>query len=117
MTTISEIEGRLSAVAFAGRSYSGSTREEIEAAYNAAVTDFEANAAVDIAYLIARVRELQAAIITAAAELSDAASDIAESYAADDEEVEEIRVAISDPVDKLVAVAQATAIQNEEATK
>lgn len=117
MTTISEVEDRLNALAFSGRSYSGSTREEVTEAYNAAVMDFEANAAVDTAYLIARVRELQDAIITAAAELSDAASDIAESYAADDEEVEEIRVAISDPVDKLVAVAQATAIQNEEATK
>ena len=117
MTTISEIEDRLNALAFSGRSYTGATREEVAAAYNSAVANFEANAAVDCAYLIARVRELQSAIIAAAAALSAAASDIAESYAADDEEVEEIRVIIGDPVDKLVAVAQATAIQNEEATK
>lgn len=117
MSTISEIEDRLNAVAFSGRSYSGSTREEIEAAYNAAVADFEANAAVDVAYLIDRVRELQAAIIAAAAELSDAASDIAESYAADDEEATEIRVIIGDPVDKLVTIAQGAAAKPEEETK
>ena len=117
MSTINEIEDRLNAVAFSGRSYAGSSREEVTAAYNAAVADFEANAAVDVAYLIARVRELQAAIITAAAELSDAASDIAESYAADDEEATEIRVIIGDPVDKLVTIAQGASDKVEGATK
>ena len=66
----------------------------------------------DIESLIARVRELQTAISTAAAELREAAADIAASYAANDEETEEIRVIIGDPVDKLIAVAQA-----EEAAK
>ena len=117
MTTINDIEDRLNAVAFSGRSYPGASREEVAAAYNAAVADFEANAAVDIAYLIGRVRELQTAIVTAAAELSDAASDIAESYAADDEEAPEIRVIIGDPVDKLVTIVQGAEAQTEEATK
>lgn len=36
MTTINEIEDRLNAVAFSGRSYAGSSREEVTAAYNAA---------------------------------------------------------------------------------
>lgn len=49
--------------------------------------------------------------------MSDAASDIAESYAADDEEVTEIRVRIGDPVDKLVNIVQGAQIQEEEATK
>lgn len=112
MTTISEIEDRLNALAFSGRSYSGSTREGVKTAYDVAVIIFEAKAATDIEYLIARVRELQTAISTAAAELREAAADIAASYAANDEETEEIRVIIGDPVDKLIAVAQA-----EEAAK
>lgn len=112
MTTISEIEDRLNALAFSGRSYSGSTREGVETAYDVTVIIFEAKAATDIEYLIARVRELQTAISTAAAELREAAADIAASYAANDEETEEIRVIIGDPVDKLIAVAQA-----EEAAK
>ena len=77
-----------------------------------AAAAFEQNAATDVTYLLARIEELQAAIITAAAELSDAASDIAASYTADDEEAEEIRVIIGDPVAKLVTIAQ-----TEEATK
>lgn len=77
-----------------------------------AAAAFEQNAATDVTYLLARIEELQAAIITAAAELSDAASDIAASYTADDEEAEEIRVIIGDPVAKLVTIAQ-----TEEAAK
>lgn len=114
MTTINEIEDRLNAVAFSGRSYAGSSREEVTAAYNAAVADFEANAAVDIAYLTARVRELQAAINTAAAELADAADEVADRYAGTDAEWLEIHVMIGDPVDKLVNVSQGTATTSEE---
>lgn len=117
MTTINEIEDRLNAVAFSGRSYAGASREEIAAAYNAAVADFEANAAVDVVYLLGRVRELQAAIVAAAAELSDAAGDIAGSYAANDEEVAEIRLVIGEPVDKLVAVAQGATAKPEGGAK
>ena len=80
MTTINDIEARLNAIAFSGRSYPGSSREEVKAAYNAAVADFEANAAVDVAYLIGRVRELQAAIAVAAAGVADGASYIAARY-------------------------------------
>lgn len=117
MTTVNDIEDRLTAVAFSGRSYHGASREENAAAHNAAVTDFEANAAVGIAYLIGRVRKLQTAIITAVAKLSDAASDIAEEYAADDEEATAIRVIIGGPVDALVAIVQGAEAQTEEATK
>ena len=77
-----------------------------------AAAAFEQNAAVDMAYLLARVRELQTVIVTAAAELQEAAADIAASYAANDEEAEEIRVIIGDPVAKLVTIAQ-----TEEAAK
>lgn len=117
MRTVSEIEDRLNALTFAGRSYSGPNRRGINAAYDAAVVTFEAFAASDIEYLIARVRGMQTAIIAAAAELREAASDIAASYAANDEETEEIRVIISDPVDKLVAIAQAESAKVEEADK
>ena len=119
MTTISEIEDRLNAVAFSGRSYTGATREEIAAAYNAAVANFEANAAVDCAYLIERVHELETAIITAASDLaaSDlaaAASYVAARYAGTPDEAREIRVAIGEPIDALVNATQGTTIASDE---
>lgn len=114
MTTINEIEDRLNAVAFSGRSYAGASREEVTAAYNAAVAHFEANAAVDVAYLIARVRELQTAIVAAAAGAADAASYIAARYAGTPDEAREIRLAVTEPIDTLVNVAQGAAITNEE---
>ena len=110
MTTISEIEDRLNAVAFSGRSYTGATREEIAAAYNAAVANFEANAAVDCAYLIDRVHELETAIITAASGLADAASYVAARYAGTPEEAR----AIGEPIDALVNIAQGTPIASDE---
>lgn len=109
MSTINEIEDRLNAVAFSGRSYPGSSREEVTAAYNAAVADFEANAAVDVAYLIGRVRELQAAIAVAAA------SYVAARYAGTPDEAREIRLAVGEPIDALVNVSQGTATTSEEA--
>lgn len=114
MTTISEIEGRLNAVAFAGRSYPGATREEVAAAYNAAVANFEANAAVDCAYLIDRVHELETAIVTAASALADAASYVAARYAGTPDEAREIRLAIGEPIDTLVNTAQGATISSEE---
>lgn len=117
MTTINDIEDRLNAVAFSGRSYAGSPREEVTAAYNAAVADFEANDAVDIAYLIGRVRELEAAIVVAAAGVADAASYVAARYAGTPDEVREIRVAVGDPIDMLVNVSQGTATASEEAER
>lgn len=114
MTTISEIEDRLNAVAFSGRSYTGATREEIAAAYNAAAANFEANAAVDCAYLIDRVHELETAIITAASGLADAASYVAARYAGAPDEAREIRVAIGEPIDALVNIAQGTPITSDE---
>lgn len=114
MTTINEIEDRLNAVAFSGRSYPGSSREEVTAAYNAAVADFEANAAVDIAYLIARVRELEKAIVVAAAGVADAASNVATRFAGTPDEAREISVAIGEPIDALVNTAQGTAVASEE---
>lgn len=108
MTTISEIEDRLNTLAFAGRSRPGATREQVAAAYNAAVAAFEANAAVDCAYLVSRVNELEAAIITAASDLADAASYVAARYAGTPDEAREIRVTIGKPVDELVYAAQGT---------
>lgn len=117
MTTINDIEARLNAVAFAGRSYPGATREEVAAAYNAAVANFEANAAVDCAYLIERVRELETAIVTAASGLADAASYVAARYAGTPDEAREIRVAIGEPIDALVNATQGTATTSEEDAK
>ena len=114
MTTINDIEARLNAVAFAGRSYPGATREEVAAAYNAAVANFEANAAVDCAYLIERVRELETAIVTAASGLADAASYVAARYAGTPDEAREIRLAIGEPIEVLVNVSQGTATMSEE---
>ena len=114
MTTINDIEARLNAVAFSGRSYPGSSREEVTAAYNAAVADFEANAAVDIAYLIARVRELEKAIVVAAAGVADGASYIAARYASTPYEARKIRLAVCEAIDVLVNVAQGTTTTSEE---
>ena len=112
MTTINDIEARLNAVAFSGRSYAGSSREEVTASYNAAVADFEANAADDVAHLIARVRELEAAIVVAAAGVDDAASCIAARYAGTPDEAREIRFTVGEPIDMLVNVSQGTEIAN-----
>ncbi len=117
MTTIDEIEERLRALTFSGRSYPGSSREEVKAAYNAAVADFEANAAVDVAYLIVRVREVQAAIAVAAVGIADAASYVAERYAGTPDEAHEIRFALGEPIDELVNVSQGTATTSEEAER
>lgn len=104
MTTINEIKDRLDAVAFAGRSYAGADRAAVAKAYGDAVTAFDQNAAVDMAYLLDRVEELQKAITVAAAVT------IADRYAGTDAEALEIRLLIGDPVEKLVNVAQGAAI-------
>lgn len=101
MTTINEIKDRLNAVAFAGRSYAGADRTAIAKAYTDAVAAFDQNAAVDMAYLLDRVDELQDAIAVAASDLADEAS--------------EIRLAIGEPIDALVNVSQGTPITHEEA--
>lgn len=98
MTTINEIKDRLDAVAFAGRSYAGADR-----------------AAVDMAYLLDRVEELQTAITVAAAELADAAVSLVGTYAGNFNESLDIRLKIGGPIDKLVNIAQGTAISPEEA--
>ena len=115
MTTINEIKDRLNAVAFAGRSYAGADRAAVAKAYTDAVAAFDQNSAVDMAYLLDRVEELQKAITVAAAELAAAAVTVADRYAGNDTEALEIRLLIGDPVDKLVNVAQGTAITTEEA--
>lgn len=68
-----------------------------------------------MAYLLDRVEELQKAITVAAAELADAAVTVVDRYAGNDAEALEIRLLIGDPVDKLVNIAQGTAITTEEA--
>ena len=115
MTTISEIKDRLNDVAFAGRSYAGADRAAVAKAYTDAVAAFDQNAAVDMAYLLDRVEELQKAITVAAAELADAALTIADRYAGHAAEALEIRLLIGDSVDKLVNIAQGAAITTEEA--
>lgn len=115
MTTINEIKDRLNAVAFAGRSYAGADRAAVAKAYTDAVAAFDQNSAVDMAYLLDRVEELQTAITVADAELADAAVSIADRYAGTDAEALEIRLMIGDPVDKLVNVAQGATITPEEA--
>ena len=115
MTTINEIKDRLDAVAFAGRSYAGADRAAVAKAYGDAVAAFDQNAAVDMAYLLDRVEELQTAITVAAAELADAALTIADRYAGNAAEALEIRLLIGDSVDKLVNIAQGAGITTEEA--
>lgn len=115
MTTINEIKDRLNAVAFAGRSYAGAARAAIAKAYTDAVAAFDQNSAVDMAYLLDRIEELQKAIISAAAELADAALTIADRYAGNAAEALEIRLLIGDSVDKLINIAQGAAITTEEA--
>lgn len=115
MTTINEIKDRLNAVAFAGRSYAGADRAAVAKAYTDAVAAFDQNSAVDMAYLLDRVEELQKAITVAATELADTALTIADRYAGNAAEALEIRLMVGDPVDKLVNIAQGTAITTEEA--
>lgn len=115
MTSISEIKDRLEAVAFAGRSYPGATRSDLECAYKKALEEIENHAVGDLEYLIRRIGEMRAAIVVAAMDLADAAGDIAGNYAANDEEAAEIRLIVGEPVDKLLAVAQAAAITAQEA--
>lgn len=115
MTTINEIKDRLDALAFAGRSYAGLDPRVAAKECTQAVEAFEQNAAVDMAYLLDRVEEMQTAITVAAAELADAAVDVADRYASNDAETLEIRLMIGDTVDKLINVAQGTAITPEEA--
>lgn len=106
MPTISEIKDRLNAFEFAGRSYAGLDHRVAAQECAEAVEAFEQNAPVDMAYLLARVEEMQTAITVAAAELADAAVDVADRYAGNDAETLEIRLMIGDPVDKLVTSAQ-----------
>ena len=115
MTAINEIKDRLNAIAFAGRSYAGADRDAVAKAYTDAVAAFDQNSAVDMAYLLDRVEELQKAIVVAAAELADAALTIADRYAGNAAEALEIRLLIGDSVDKLVNIVQGAAITTEEA--
>ena len=115
MTTINEIKDRLNAIAFAGRSYAGADRAAVAKAYTDAIAAFDQNAAVDMAYLLDRVEELQKAITVAAAELADAAVSLVGTYAGNFNESLDIRLKIGGPIDKLVNVAQGAEITTEEA--
>ena len=115
MTSISEIKDRLDAVAFAGRSYPGATRSDLESAYKKALEDITEHALGDLEFLLRRLGELRAAITVAAMDLADAAGDIAANYAANDDEAAEIRLTIGKPMDKLINVAQGTKISPKEA--
>lgn len=115
MTTINEIKDHLAAVEFAGRSYAELDPRIAAQKCARAAAAFEQNAAVDMAYLLDRIEELQTSITVAAAELADAAATIADIYAGNDAETLEIRLLVGDPVDKLVNVAQGTRISTKEA--
>ncbi len=115
MTTLNEIKDRLDALELAGRSYAMLDPRIAAQKCAGAAAAFEKNAPVDMAYLLARVEEMQTAITVAAAELADAAVDVADRYASNDAETLEIRLMIGDPVDKLINVAQGTAITPKEA--
>ncbi|WP_418912198.1 hypothetical protein [Actinomyces bouchesdurhonensis] len=115
MTTINEIKDRLAAVEFAGRSYAELDPRIAAQKCARAAAAFEQNAAVDMAYLLDRVEELQKAVIVAAAELAAAAVTIADIYAGNGAETLEIRLLVGDPVDKLVNVALGAAITPEKA--
>ncbi len=114
MTTINEIKDRLNAVAFAGRSYAGVDPRVAAKEYAHAVAVFDQNAAVDVAYLLDRVEELQTASTVAASDLADAASYVAARYAGTPDEAREIRLAIGEPIDALVTVSQGTATTTAE---
>ena len=114
MTTINEIKDRLNAVAFAGRSYAGVDPRVAAKEYTQAVEIFDQNAAVDMAYLLDRVEELQTAITVAASDLADAASYVAARYAGTPDEAREIRLAIGEPIDALVNVSQGTTTTTAE---
>lgn len=90
-------------------------RTVIAKAYTDAVAAFDQNAAVDMAYLLDRVDELQDAIAVAASDLADVASYVAARYAGTPDEASEIRLAIGEPIDALVNVSQGTPITPEEA--
>ena len=114
MTTINEIKDRLNAVVFAGRSYTGMDPRVAAKEYAQAVAAFDQNAAVDMAYLLDRVEELQNAITVAASDLADVASYVAARYAGTPDEAREIRLAIGEPIDALVNISQGAAITSEE---
>lgn len=114
MTTINEIKDRLNAVAFAGRSYTGMDPRVAAKEYAQAVAAFDQNAAVDMAYLLDRVDELQDAIVVAASDLADVASYVAARYAGTPDEARAIRLAIGEPIDALVNISQGTATTSEE---
>lgn len=68
--TIRQVEERLQALQFAGRSYQGLTPEAASGDAARAAAEFEANAPEDLAFVLARYREIQNAAVVAAADLS-----------------------------------------------
>lgn len=104
--TFTEIEMRVEALAFAGRSYAGLSPEIAERDAERAEEQFRANAAEDIMFLLKRDRELRSAIFVAEAYLIDAADTIVERYARDEDEAHKIRQMIGDPVEQLGTIAR-----------
>ena len=68
--TIRQVEERLQGVQFAGRGYAGLDPQVAAKEYAQAVEVFEQNAAADLAFVLARYREVQNAAVVAAADLS-----------------------------------------------
>ncbi|MFC2777573.1 MAG: hypothetical protein ACFN4K_05800 [Pauljensenia sp.] len=68
--TIRQVEERLAGLRFAGRSYAGLSPEVASGDAARAVAEFEVNAPEDLAFVLARYREVQNAAVVAAADLS-----------------------------------------------
>ena len=67
---IRQVEERLAGLRFASRSYAGLSPEAASGDAARAAAEFEANAAADLAFVLARYREVQNAAVVAAADLS-----------------------------------------------
>ena len=68
--TIRQVEERLRDLRFAARSYAGLSPEVASGDAAHAAAEFEANAAEDLAFVLARYREVQNAAVVAAADLN-----------------------------------------------
>ena len=112
MSTISEIKDRVGAVVFGGWSVVRGRRARTPRRLRGLRPE---RGSRDVADLRDRIEELRGGIILAAAKLLDVAEDIARDYAANEDEVAEIRLLNGEPVDELVNITQGTVITPEEA--
>lgn len=112
MSTISEIKDRVGTVVFGGWSVVRGRRARTPRRLRGLRPE---RGSRDVADLRDRIEDLRGGIILAAAELLDVAEGIARDYAANEDEVVEIRLLIGETVNELVNVAQGAVITPEEA--